>query len=90
MGSSLPGQELTAGISYAYGGVLSALEIIYTLTPVPNDDAHRQDPFVAPGNGTDAPHVLRVGEKYIEREEVNAIYQTGKKRIALEVRQIVL
>ncbi|TXT11029.1 hypothetical protein VHUM_01780 [Vanrija humicola] len=71
---------IDTGISYAYGGVLSALEIIYTLTP----------PFAPPANGTDEPHVLRAGEKYIEREEVNAIYPTGKKRIALEVRQIVL
>ncbi|KAL1410176.1 hypothetical protein Q8F55_004181 [Vanrija albida] len=81
---------IDTGISYAYGGVLSALEIIYSLTPVPKDDSHRQDPFVAPANATDEPHVLHAGGKYIEREEVNAIYVGHKKRIALEVRQIVL
>lgn len=29
-------EPLTAGISSAYNGVLSALEIVYTLTPVKN------------------------------------------------------
>ena len=30
------------------------------------------------------------GEKYIEREEVYAIYPSGKQRLALEVRQVVM
>lgn len=67
---------IDTGISYAYGGIMSALEIIYTLTPVDHD--------------VDDLSVLKEGERYIEREEVYAVYQRGKKKLAVEVRQITL
>lgn len=132
---------IDTGISSAYGGVLSALEVIYTLTPV----GHREDPLlpakageagagevaaesgdndsdndsgsgeIETGDGETktngdadaststskrnldlAQHVLvpgvaiRAGEKYIEREEVYAVYPTGRKQIALQVRELVM
>jgi hypothetical protein len=70
---------IDTGISSAYGGVLSALEVIYTLTPV---EGHRDDPLQPPA--------IRAGEKYIEREEVYAVYQTGRKQLANEVREVTM
>ncbi|WVQ94322.1 hypothetical protein IAU59_001401 [Kwoniella sp. CBS 9459] len=112
---------IDTGISSAYGGVLSALEIVYTLTPLDEhgrghgheheNDGHRQDPFMAPSNtnvdasvGADetaskedgaanqvytASAGLRKG-RYLEREEIHAIYEKRKKWIALEEREVVL
>jgi hypothetical protein len=74
---------IDTGISSAYGGVLSALEIIYTLTP--KDKDHRADPL-RPGEVQS----VRKGETYIEREEVYAIYPHAKTQIALEVREVVM
>ncbi|WVF66710.1 hypothetical protein IAT40_001452 [Kwoniella sp. CBS 6097] len=115
---------IDTGISSAYGGVLSALEIVYTLTPLGNDnkhphehDGHRQDPFmveIGPNNrsagaGTDAASNDHNKEeiepqaqagagssgtalkgRYLEREEIHAIYEKRKKWIALEEREILL
>lgn len=72
---------IDTGISYAYGGVLSALEIIYTLTPVHDAGDLSVNSEVA---------VLKEGEKYIEREEVFAVYQRGKKKIAVVEQEITL
>ncbi len=72
-------------MSYAYGGVLSALEIAYTLTPVPSAiPDHRQDLFLA------ASADIKPGHKYIEREEVHAIYEKKRKLIAIEERDVIL
>lgn len=82
------------GISSAYGGVLSALEILYTLTPLethPPD--HRQDPFLATSNITERDQVVRTlkkGKKYMEREEVYAVYEKRKDVIRIEEREVVL
>ncbi|WVQ78321.1 hypothetical protein IAT38_000406 [Cryptococcus sp. DSM 104549] len=75
------------GISSAYGGVLSALEIIYTLTPVDSkhDGGHRQDPLMLSATGSEA-----LKGRFIEREEVHAIYENKRKWIALEESEIVL
>lgn len=88
---------IDTGISSAYGGVLSALEIIYTLTPVPDEDddnnGHREDPL-APDQQAQSPMevepLLRQGGKYIEREEVYAIYEKHRQLLAREVQQIIL
>jgi hypothetical protein len=71
-----------AGISSAYGGVLSALEIIYTLTPEHDGlpDGHRQDPFMAGSSASD--------QRYIEREEVYALYPNQRVEIAVEQRTL--
>ncbi|KAK6906924.1 hypothetical protein I203_100913 [Kwoniella mangroviensis CBS 8507] len=101
---------IDTGISSAYGGVLSALEIVYTLTPI-NDknQGHRQDPFMA-ASTMDQDEDKRQGERvnedeqvdakpsargglkgrYIEREEVHAIYEKRKKWIAVEEREVSL
>ncbi|RXK38822.1 serine-threonine protein phosphatase [Tremella mesenterica] len=90
---------IDTGISSAYGGVLSALEIVYTLTPIQSDtdrSGHRQEPFV-PLNITtmDDPDQnsnfdsIKSGQSYLEREEVNAIYQRKKKNIIVEERVVV-
>jgi hypothetical protein len=80
---------IDTGISRAYGGVLSALEIVYTLHPIrqPKHDGHRQDPFVAPAVTSDEPIP---GQRYVEREEVHAIYPNGRKLIAVEEQVITL
>jgi hypothetical protein len=72
---------IDTGISSAYGGVLSALEIIYTLTPIasPSHD-HRQDPLRG----------ASVGERYVEREEIHAIYERRTKTIALAEKEVVV
>ncbi|CAK9786716.1 Metallo-dependent phosphatase [Cutaneotrichosporon oleaginosum] len=71
---------IDTGISYAYGGVLSALEIIYTLTPV--DGVGELS--------ADGAHIFREGDRYVEREEVYAVYQRGKKKIAVVEQQITI
>lgn len=63
---------IDTGISSAYGGVLSALEIQYSLNPVVNEDA-------SPG----AP----VG-RVTERETVTAIYEGSTKLIAKKDRTV--
>lgn len=68
-----------AGISSAYGGVLSALEITYTLTPSTKTPGHHQEPF-----RPDAA-ALRT---YVSREEVYAIYPHGKKLIKVDQRDV--
>jgi hypothetical protein len=67
------------GISKAYGGVLSALEIVYSL-------------YEAGGSGVGHPHDLQVGfsaggsaHKRWEVEEVTALYPGGK-RVTLDRR----
>ncbi|WRT65428.1 uncharacterized protein IL334_002371 [Kwoniella shivajii] len=102
---------IDTGISSAYGGVLSALEIIYTLTPINEkaNDGHRQDPLMilaksdvpksevannlikgseSGGSGQTVQQTLK--GRYIEREEVHAIYEKRRKWIALEEREVVL
>lgn len=76
---------IDTGISSAYGGVLSALEIVYTLTPIasPSHD-HRQDPLLL-----QVAEPL-VGERYVEREEVHAIYEKRRRTIAVVEREIVI
>jgi hypothetical protein len=72
------------GISSAYGGVLSALEIIYTLSPLP---AKRIEGLAT---STSALTELMVGQKYREREEVYAVYERKKVTITIEERDITL
>ncbi|OCF30825.1 serine-threonine protein phosphatase [Kwoniella heveanensis BCC8398] len=99
---------IDTGISSAYGGVLSALEIVYTLTPLDDHthghDGHRQDPFMALPNTTidasvEAPASFKDEDqtssgglkgRYLEREEIYAIYEKRNKWIALEERVVVL
>ena len=73
-----------SGISSAYGGVLSALEIVYTLTAVSETSGpdHRQDPFVG--------STISVGHTYIEKEEVYAIYPERREMITVQTREITL
>jgi hypothetical protein len=76
---------IDTGISSAYGGVLSALEIVYTLTPVKAaGHDHRQEPLMLVATG------LKAGERYLEREEVHAIHEKRKKLITVEEREITL
>jgi hypothetical protein len=81
---------IDTGISSAYGGVLSALEIVYTLHEIKpkTQPDHRQDPLLASLSAYVAQPVL--GERYIEREEVHAIYPHGRTLIALEEKEIAL
>lgn len=74
--------NLISGISSAYGGVLSALEIIYTLTPI-------DTPLHGDENLLDGQRLV-AGHKYKEQESVHAIYERKKVRIALEERELVL
>ena len=79
---------IDTGISRAYGGILSALEIVYTLHPVKKaDDGHRQDPFMTDPN---VKPDLIPGERYWEREEVHAIYPSGRKLVAMREEEITL
>ncbi|KIR31231.1 serine-threonine protein phosphatase [Cryptococcus deuterogattii 2001/935-1] len=78
---------IDTGISSAYGGVLSALEIIYTLTPVDRRGRdHSQDPFLL-STGSES---IGLKGRFIEREEVHAIYEKSRKWLALEEREVVL
>ncbi|WWC68962.1 uncharacterized protein I206_102898 [Kwoniella pini CBS 10737] len=104
---------IDTGISSAYGGVLSALEIIYTLLPTKEDHKeHRQDPFMVFDtqrqfqNSIDSsiqssnnqknevsgisPKSKGLEGKFIEREEVYAIYEKRKKLIVIDEREITL
>lgn len=77
---------LTSGISSAYGGVHSALEIIYTITPSnpqPKTPDHHQDPFTVATASSSA-------SSHIEREEVYAVYPDKRDLIALEERDVKL
>jgi hypothetical protein len=77
--------KLRAGISSAYGGVHSALEISYTLRPsqkLPSSPDHHQDPFVAD------PDTTASTTSYIEREEVYAIYPDSRVKIVTEEREV--
>ncbi|WVO17938.1 hypothetical protein L204_105636 [Cryptococcus depauperatus] len=78
---------IDTGISSAYGGVLSALEVIYTLTPVKNTHGHnhKQDPLLL-----STEHTSGLRGRFIEREEVHAIYDTKRKWITLEEREVLL
>lgn len=76
---------IDTGISSAYGGVLSALEIVYTLTNLPTTSRnHHQDPFFA------ASPEVKHGHRFVEREEVNAIYEKRKKLMIVEEREITM
>lgn len=78
---------IDTGISSAYGGVLSALEIIYTLTPVDRRGRdHNQDPFLL-STGSES---IGLKGRFIEREEVHAIYEKSRKWLTLEEREVVL
>ncbi|WWD16773.1 hypothetical protein CI109_101205 [Kwoniella shandongensis] len=82
---------IDTGISSAYGGVLSALEVVYTLTPLDetkHDDGHRQDPFVLSDTASASFNGLK--GRYLEREEIHAIYEKRRKWIALEEREVTL
>lgn len=92
---------IDTGISSAYGGVLSALEIVYTLTPMTPSPApdHRQDPLSVDGAQTyDYPDVstaaegetFKAGQLYWEREEVHAVYERRRHLITIEEREVVL
>ncbi|KAK4685445.1 hypothetical protein P7C73_g4704, partial [Tremellales sp. Uapishka_1] len=72
---------IDTGMSSAYGGVLSALEIDYTLTPLSSRPDHRQDPLLAES--------IQPGQTYLEREVVSAIYENGKHVIAVEEKEVV-
>lgn len=73
----------TAGISRAYGGVLSALSITYTLTPVIPLTEDQKPPIFHPKKE----NLLR----WVERENVVAMYENGKKEnIVLAARSLVL
>ncbi|XAO26920.1 hypothetical protein I312_105761 [Cryptococcus bacillisporus CA1280] len=79
---------IDTGISSAYGGVLSALEIIYTLTAVDRRGRdHSQDPFLF---STGSESMAGLKGRFIEREEVHAIYEKSRKWLALEEREVVL
>ncbi|WWC87538.1 uncharacterized protein L201_002428 [Kwoniella dendrophila CBS 6074] len=105
---------IDTGISSAYGGVLSAMEIIYTLTPLKdkNNNGHdRQEPFLirSPASSDPDSANVQIREKgdmegteqeistekglkgrYIEREEVHAIYERRSTLIAVEERELML
>ncbi|ORY25249.1 Metallo-dependent phosphatase-like protein [Naematelia encephala] len=85
---------IDTGISSAYGGVLSALEIVYTLTPIDitkdRDRNHRQDPLMADHTDEMYAEGLIKGHRYLEREVVTAIYAKKTKLLALEEREITL
>ncbi|ODO09337.1 hypothetical protein I350_02937 [Cryptococcus amylolentus CBS 6273] len=72
---------IDTGISSAYGGVLSALEVVYTLTPTDEHD-RSQDPLLL------STAVLK--GRFLEKEEIHAIYQHGKKRLVVEEREVTL
>jgi hypothetical protein len=62
--------------------VLSALEIIYTLTPRDRPDHHRQEPFAA--------QMTVAGHTYVEREEVYAIYPDRREVIIVDQGDVIL
>ncbi|AAW45082.1 hypothetical protein CNBL2140 [Cryptococcus deneoformans B-3501A] len=79
---------IDTGISSAYGGVLSALEIVYTLTPVDRRGRdHSQDPLLL---STSSESIAGLKGRFVEREEVHAIYEHSRKWLALEEREVVL
>lgn len=70
------------------GGVLSALEIVYTLTPVDRRGRdHSQDPLLL---STSSESIAGLKGRFVEREEVHAIYEHSRKWLALEEREVVL
>jgi hypothetical protein len=76
------------GMSRAYGGVLSALEIVYELYPTADKiesghGDHRQEPFV----GTNS-SALATSKRYREKEVVTAIYEK-KRKILAHVEQVI-
>ncbi len=77
---------IDTGMSSAYGGVLSALEITYSLHPLRSGrtGGHPQDPF-SPNSTALGTHAT-----YWEREEVVAIYESGRQRLALQEGKVTL
>jgi hypothetical protein len=98
------------GISKAYGGVLSALSITYTLTPVlssfnvsetsnPADTAQQEvlqetDPNAAEPSQIVANVTVKQSEKkrgvgkWVETEEIIALYPGRRERLVLEEREV--
>ena len=66
-----------SGISSAYGGVLSALDITYSLTPIDSLQL----------SGTRAPASAKRAAKYIEEEIIQAIYPLGKRDVFVSQRR---
>lgn len=81
---------IDTGMSRAYGGVLSALEIVYELYPTApaagGHDDHRQEPFAASSFNTTA---QSEGKRYREKEVVTAIYEK-KRKILAQVEQVIV
>jgi hypothetical protein len=71
---------LIRGMSRAYGGVLSALDVQYSLNRVEADPAA--------GGRRGAAYARTV--KYKEQETIHAIYQTHRDLLATDSREIVL
>lgn len=71
---------LSRGMTPAYGGVLSALDIRYTLTPL------EVDRTIA---GTPAASLAR-HKKYVEKETIHAIYPHKRQHIVTAKREITL
>ena len=74
---------LTPGISYVYGGVPSALEIMYTLDPL--DESRHDDPLRAMDNR----YELIKGRSYKETEVVTAIYKDRKEILKVQTGEVV-
>ncbi|KAF8312515.1 Metallo-dependent phosphatase [Clavulina sp. PMI_390] len=71
---------IDTGMTPAYGGILSALEVHYTLTPVEAD---------ASAAGTRAASASR-RKRYIEKEKIEAIYPHKREHIHTETREVTL
>lgn len=85
-------------MSRAYGGVLSALEIVYELYPITSKpsighDDHRQEPFAVDANTTVSTtdnEGLMSGKRYREKEVVTAIYEKKRKVLAVVEQEVEL
>ncbi|KAH9481721.1 hypothetical protein JR316_0006248 [Psilocybe cubensis] len=72
---------IDTGISHAYGGVLSALSVHYTLTPIPNSPNTKQKQNQ--DNEDDHSH------RWMEREVISALYADRQEIIVTDEREVV-
>jgi len=72
---------IDTGISHAYGGVLSALEIHYTLTPIATEKSDAKGHGIYAGKG--------YTQKWIEKEVVTALYQDKREVLVEDEREVI-
>jgi len=79
---------IDTGISHAYGGVLSALDIVYTLSPITDIGSASS----ASGSRQPGAKLMKEEKKkitsYLEREVITAVYPDKRVLLVSEEREV--